>query len=73
MTGMPRWDDPKRLTCGYDLYQSKARIVASGNRLQNVKEVSGVRSVCAGHEEACRALNQIYESVREQKGDSGKK
>jgi len=73
MTGMPRWDDPKRLSCGYDLYQSKAKIVASGNRLQNVKEVSGVRSVCAGHEETCRALNKLYESVREQHGDSTKK
>ena len=59
MVGMPRWDDPKRLTCGYDLYESKARIVASGNHLQNVKEVTGLRAVCTGHDEACRALDRL--------------
>ena len=77
LDGRPRWDDKTRQTCGYFLYQSKARIVAEGNTLTNVRQATAsVRAVCdngaedsvRGH--ACRALERLYDSIR---GDGGDK
>jgi hypothetical protein len=70
LTGQPRWDDKARLTCGYFLYESKAKIVANGNRLLNVKDTSGLHAACGdgaehpSEDKACRALDRIYKALR---------
>ena len=70
LSGQPRWDDKTQLTCGYFLYESKANIVADGNRLLNVKETSGLHAACGDGREhpaddkACRALERIYKALR---------
>ncbi len=73
LTGKPRWDDPKRLTCGYFLYESQGRIEASGNTIDNVSTSSTMTQFCARQiqgslmDEACHKIRDAYRALQDRK------
>lgn len=66
LIGQPRWDDSSSLACARYLFESKATLIETGNRISNVKETAVLRSACpddSAHptlSKACRALKKFY-------------